>query len=109
MVAEQRETVGLAKGAAVDGVGKRGSKADPRCDDAPTLSSAGIDKHLADSARPPGAAASRRAKGAGGKIQTFECVLGQRAEYARLTAVKRGELAEDSSVAQLAHVTVGPA
>lgn len=53
MMAEQKETLGLAKGAAERGVGrrgKRGSPADPRSQKI-TLAEAGIDKHLADRAR----------------------------------------------------------
>lgn|SRR5574337_236638 len=45
MMEKQRETGGLAKGTL-----RRGSNMDPR-EDAPSLSSAGIDKHLADCAR----------------------------------------------------------
>lgn len=52
-MAKQRETVGLAKGGAEKGVGRRGKECgsgdDPHS--LPTLADAGIDKHLADAAR----------------------------------------------------------
>lgn len=52
MIKAQKDTVGLNKGAAAGGVkdSPRGSYTDPR-DKSPTLAAAGIDKHLADSAR----------------------------------------------------------
>ena len=53
MIVDQRRTVGLAKGAAQKGIGrrgKRGSQADPRSPTA-TLADVGVDKHLADRAR----------------------------------------------------------
>ncbi len=50
MIAHQKRTVGLAKGAARKGVGKRGSRADPHSKEI-TLSALGIDKHLANQAR----------------------------------------------------------
>lgn len=49
MIAAQREAGNLSKGAAVEGVGKRGSQANPHS--LPTLAEAGIDKNLADRAR----------------------------------------------------------
>ena len=49
MIAGQREAGLLSKGAATEGVGKRGSQKNPRS--APTLAEAGIDKNLADRAR----------------------------------------------------------
>lgn len=49
MIAEQRETVGMNRGA--KGSVVTGSKRDPVKDTRPTLASAGIDKHLADTAR----------------------------------------------------------
>jgi hypothetical protein len=47
----QRDAGPVNRGAATEGVGKRGSTADPRYDAPPRLSDAGIDKHLADRAR----------------------------------------------------------
>jgi hypothetical protein len=54
MIAEQRATVGLAKGSKGQLSGRDssgGSKSDPPERTVPTLADAGIDKHLADTAR----------------------------------------------------------
>lgn len=51
LMAAQREAGLLNAGAALEGVGKRGLKNNPRIDVAPTLSEAGIDKNLAHRAR----------------------------------------------------------
>lgn len=53
IMAEQKATVGLAKGGAETGVGRRGNAGPSatRIDTPPTLAEAGIDKHLADDAR----------------------------------------------------------
>jgi hypothetical protein len=65
MIAEQKATVGLAKGVA--GRSKkgqtRGSAGVPRIDEPPTLAEAGIDKHLADRARKLSAIPEKTARG----------------------------------------------
>jgi phage N-6-adenine-methyltransferase len=68
LMAAQKETVGLSRGAAGDERPneERGSKSDPR----PTLAEAGIDKHLADRAR----------KYAAVPEQEFEDILADRRE-----------------------------
>ncbi|MEX2176016.1 MAG: hypothetical protein WD872_16760, partial [Pirellulaceae bacterium] len=48
LIAEQKATAGMNKGAVP---GKTGSKGVPVLDDRPTLAAAGIDKHLADRAQ----------------------------------------------------------
>jgi hypothetical protein len=48
MIAEQRASVGLNQGAVK---GRTGTKSVPVLDPRPTLTAAGIDKHLADRAR----------------------------------------------------------
>jgi N6-adenosine-specific RNA methylase IME4 len=56
---DQKKTVGLAKGAARKGVGKRGVKNTPHLVDKPTLAETGIDKNLAKEGRKLGALSDR--------------------------------------------------
>ena len=51
MMAAQREAGAMNRGAAAEGVGKRGVSDTPRSETPPTLAEAGIDKNLAKRAR----------------------------------------------------------